>query len=83
MITYEMIHSCGEKNKTTNLVFLPPLGMRFFDIHQLLPYAVQNSQMLSYAIHELWLQLVESHKADPKQVVLDATPGKLVIEEDN
>ena len=32
---------------------------------------------------ELWLQLVERHKADPKQVVLDATPGKLVIEEDN
>ena len=83
MITYEMIHSCGEKNKTTNLVFLPPLGMRFFDIHQLLPYAVENSQMLSYAIHELWLQLVERHKADPKQVVLDAPPGKLVIEEDN
>lgn len=82
MITYEMIHSCGEKTKTTNMVFLPPMGMRFFDIRQLLPYAVENSQMLSYIIHELWLQLLESHKSNPKQVILDAVPGKLVIEED-
>ena len=82
MITYEMIHSCGEKVKTTNLVFLPPLGMRYFDIHQLLPYAVENSQMLSYAIRELYQLLLEIHKKNPKQVALEATPGKLVIEED-
>ncbi len=82
MISYEMIHSCGEKTKTTNMVFLPPLGMRFFDIRQLLPYAVENSQMLSYSVHELWLLLLECHKNNPQQVALEATPGKLVIEED-
>lgn len=82
MITYEMIHSCGEKKKTTNLVFLPPLGMRYFDIKTLLPYAVENSQMLSYAVHTLWLQLLESSKEDSSQVVIDASPRQLVIEED-
>ena len=27
MITYEMIHTAGDKRQTTNLVFLPPLGI--------------------------------------------------------
>ena len=36
MITYEMIHTAGDKRQTTNLVFLPPLGIRYFDISTLL-----------------------------------------------
>ena len=35
MITYEMIHTAGDKRQTTNLVFLPPLGIRYFDISTL------------------------------------------------
>ena len=27
------------------MVFLPPLGIRYFDIHTLLPYAVEADQM--------------------------------------
>ena len=38
MITYEMMHTAGNQTKTTNLVFLPPLGIRYFDVHTLLPY---------------------------------------------
>ena len=40
MITYEMLHTAGDKTKSTNLIFLPPLGIRYFDIHTLLPYSV-------------------------------------------
>ena len=39
MITYEMIHTAGDAVKTTNMVFLPPLGIRYFDINTLLPYS--------------------------------------------
>ena len=35
MISYEMIHTAGDKKNTTNLVFLPPLGIRYFDINVL------------------------------------------------
>ena len=29
MISYEMIHSTAQKERTTNLIFLPPAGIRF------------------------------------------------------
>lgn len=82
MITYEMIHSAGSKKKTTNLVFLPPLGIRYFDIHTLLPYAIECNQMLSYQIHMLWLTLLEEHKKHPGQVALDASERKLTIDDE-
>jgi hypothetical protein len=82
MITYEMIHSRDDKKKTTNLIFLPPLGIRFFDIHSLLPYAVETDQMLTYQVHMLWLTILELKKAKPDAVQLEADERKLTIEDD-
>lgn len=82
MITYEMIHSREDKKKTTNLIFLPPLGIRYFDIHALLPYAVEADQMLTYHVHMLWLTILELRKTNPSAVNFDASERKLTIEED-
>ena len=66
MITYEMINSAGAQKKTTNLVFLPPLGIRFFDLDTLAPYAVKADQMLIYDIHMLWLSILEQYRKNPQ-----------------
>ena len=81
MITYEMLHTAGDKVKSTNLVFLPPLGVRYFDIHTLLPYSVEASQMLTYQIHSLWTLLLDMHKANPDSVSIDASERVLTIED--
>ena len=81
MITYEMIHTTADKVKTTNLVFLPPLGIRFFDIHALLPYSVEASKVLTYQIHTLWTMLVDMYKANPASVSLDVSERVLTIED--
>ena len=81
MITYEMIHTAGDKVKTTNLVFLPPLGIRYFDIHTLLPYSVETSNMLSYQVQTLWKMLLAMYKANPASVALDVSERLLTIED--
>lgn len=81
MITYEMIHTSEDSVKTTNLVFLPPLGIRYFDINTLLPYAMENSNMLSYHIQTLWTMLLNMYKANPDSVKLDASERALTIED--
>ena len=81
MITYEMIHSTGTKRQTTNLVFLPPLGIRYFDIDILLPYSVKASNVLTYEIHTLWVLLLDMYKKDKTSVLLDISPRELTIEE--
>jgi hypothetical protein len=80
MISYEMIHSAGDKKKTTNLIFLPPLGIRVFDIHTLLPYAVETSQVLAYDVHMLWLTILEEYRKNPDRITLHADARKLTIE---
>ena len=80
MISYEMIHTAGDKKNTTNLVFLPPLGIRYFDINVLMPYAVEADSVLLYEVNQLWLTLLEMHKGHSEHVVLDASPRELVIE---
>ena len=82
MITYEMIHSARNKSKTTNLVFLPPLGIRYFDIHTLLPYSIQATQLLTYQIHTLWELLLAMYKANPNSVTFDVSERVLTIEEE-
>ena len=81
MITYEMIHSAFRKQKTTNLIFLPPLGIRYFDIHTLLPYAVETSQILIYQVHSLWEILLEKYKKNPESVSLDVSRRVLTIKD--
>ena len=81
MITYEMLHTAGDKVKTTNLVFLPPLGIRYFDIHTLLPYSVETTQMLTYQVHALWTLLLDMRKANPDSVTMDVSERILTIED--
>lgn len=81
MITYEMIHTASDAVKTTNLVFLPPLGIRYFDIHTLLPYSVENNHMLSYHVKNLWDTLLAMYKANPGSVALDVSERVLTIED--
>ncbi|MCM1105732.1 MAG: hypothetical protein NC355_02200 [Blautia sp.] len=70
MITYEKIYTCGEKKKSTNLIFLPPLGIRYFDLDILAPYAVQAGQMLAYDAHMLWLGILEQYRSHPEQITM-------------
>ncbi|MDD6290754.1 MAG: hypothetical protein PUA77_03035 [Lachnospiraceae bacterium] len=79
LITYEQFYTCGDKTKSCNLIFLPPAGIRFFDVDVLAPYAIQADQMLSYEIHMLWLQVLEAYKKDPASVELDVTPRELML----
>ena len=65
---------------STNLVFLPPLGIRYFDINTLMNYAVEADQMLIYQIHMLWLLILEKCKEDSDQIKLDVDERQLVIE---
>lgn len=82
MITYEMIHTAGDAIKTTNLVFMPPLGIRYFDIHTLLPYAVETNNILSYQVKTLWETLLAMYKANPNSVKLDVSERVLTIEDE-
>jgi hypothetical protein len=79
MITYEQIYTCGKKQKTINLVFLPPLSIRFFDVDILAPYAVEADQMLLYEIHVLWQTVLEQYKKDPQTIQLSITPRELLL----
>ncbi len=79
LISYEQIYTCGEKQKSCNLIFEPPLGIRFFDVDILAPYAVQTNQMLTYELHMLWLTILEQYKKDSKNIKLEVTPRELVI----
>lgn len=82
MITYEMIKTAGARVATTNLVFLPPLAVRVFNLHTLMPYAVPVSGVLAAQIKTLWEQLLAMYKADPASVSLNVNPGTLVIEDE-
>lgn len=80
MITYEMIHTSEDTQHTTNLVFLPPLGIRYFDLNILLPYSIENSNMLSYEIHMLWELLLAMYKDKSEHVQFDIQSRELTIE---
>lgn len=81
MITYELIKTAGERVTSSNMVFVPPLGIRYFDLHTLLPHSVEISAVLMEQIHRLWMMLLEMYKADPNSVDLKARAGTLTIED--
>lgn len=81
MITYELIKTSGENVTTSNMVFVPPLGMRFFDLHTLLPYSVETSAVLLGQIHQLWVMLLDMYKVDKSSLYLDVRPAVLTIED--
>ena len=82
MITYELIKTAGERVTTSNMVFLPPLGMRYFDLRTLLPYSVETSAVLLEEIHQLWVQLTDMYKADKGSLYLNVSPRVLTIEDE-
>ena len=81
MISYEMLKTSGDKVMSGNMVFCPPLGVRFFDLHTLLPYSVETSAVLLEQIHQLWIMLLDMYKADKGSVYLDVRSGQLTIED--
>lgn len=81
MITYEMIKKSEENVMSSNMVFCPPLGVRFFDLHTLLPHSVEASAVLLEQIHQLWVMLLDLYKTDKGSIYLDVRPGKLTIED--
>lgn len=81
MITYEMIKTAGEKVTSGNMVFCPPLGVRFFDLRTLMPYSVETSAVLLGQIHQLWVLLLDMYKVDKGSIYLDVRPGTLTIED--
>lgn len=81
MITYEMIKTAAERVTSTNMVFCPPLGIRFFDLHTLLPYSVETSPVLMEQIHQLWLLLMDMYKVDKSSIYLNVRSGELTIED--
>ena len=82
MITYELIKTAGDRVTSTNMVFVPPLGIRFFDLRTLLPHSVETSPVLLDQIHQLWVLLLDMYKVDKSSLYLDVRPGKLTIEDE-
>ncbi len=81
MITYELMKTAGDKVASSNMVFLPPLGMRYFDLRTLLPHSVETSAVLLDQIHHLWVLLLDMYKVDKGSIYLNVSPGKLTIED--
>ena len=65
MISYEHVLTNEEQTRMTCLIFLPPLGMRFFDIAELAPYAVDADAYLTSKVHQLWEMLIGLYRTDP------------------
>lgn len=82
MITYEMIKSNTEETRTVNYVFLPPLGIRLFSLHTLLPHSIEANAVLIAHIHALWELLAELVKNNSEQVEFRVREASVNIEED-
>lgn len=81
MVTYELLKNTDGRTVSSNMVFLPPLGMRFFDLHTLLPFSVDTSAVLLEQIHNLWVLLMDMHRVDKGSIYLNVKEGKLSIED--
>ena len=68
MISYEHVLTCEDKTRMTCLIFLPPLGMRFFDVAELAPYAVDADPILGNKVHMLWEQLMQQYRSGTGKV---------------
>lgn len=68
MITYEDIETCGNKTRSLNLVFLPPVSMRLFDVNTLAPYSIPANAVLTAKIHTLWETLLALYKENTNSV---------------
>lgn len=62
MITYEHIKHCGSQVRSDNLIFMPPLSVRYFDVGILSPYIVDADAVLLDKFHQLWMLVMDSYK---------------------
>lgn len=62
MITYEQILRHKELVRSYNLVFLPPLNIRYFDVGFLSPYIVDADAVLLDRCHQLWTLVMDLYK---------------------
>ena len=72
MITYENVETSGDEVRSTNMVYLPPLGVRCFNMDRLAPYAVQTSASCMQAVHQLWETILAVRKQNPQQIMINA-----------
>jgi hypothetical protein len=70
MISYEHVLTHADQTRMTCLIFLPPLGMRFFDVEKLLPYAIDADAYISNKVHQLFDQLWELYHTDKSRCSL-------------
>ena len=56
--------------------------MRLKDIHALMPYSIEVSNVLLDAIHRLWVMLLDMYKVDKGSIYLNVRPGTLTIEDE-
>lgn len=68
MVTYEDIETCNEEIRSFNMVFLPPSGIRLFQMDALISYSVEMTASLAQKLHLLWETLLEKHKEDPEKI---------------
>lgn len=74
MITYEDIETCGNKTRSLNMVFLPPIAIRLFDVNTLAPYSITANAVLIAKIHTLWETLLAMYKEDRTSVDMIVHP---------
>ena len=67
MISYEHVLTHEDQTRMTCLIFLPPLGMRFFDVAELAPYAVEADAYLTNKVHQLWEMLLNLYRTEPSR----------------
>ncbi len=62
MITYEHIKQYKDQVRSDNLIFMPPLNVRYFDVGILSPYIVDADAVLLDRFHQLWLLMLDSSR---------------------
>ncbi len=62
MITYEHIKRHDGQVRSDNLIFMPPLNVRYFDVGILSPYIVDANAVLLDKFHQLWMLVMDSYK---------------------
>lgn len=65
MISYENILTHDQQTRSTSLIFLPPMGLRFFDVAQLAPHAIHADAYIVSRVHMLFEQLMTLYKENP------------------
>ncbi len=68
MITYEHIKRHKDLVRSDNLIFLPPLDVRYFDVGILSPYIIDADAVLLDRFHQLWMLLIELQKKQDAHV---------------